>query len=223
MPCVDEEVHQVEFFRNMSLLPVFPLKRIVRNIGNDMVDEEFGKPVVTTSKEDNINSAPKKRINRIILDTKFVQMLNICCSEFLDMIASESCEICEKRDKYHKRKLVSENHVILALDELGLTEYKEYVIKQFKQLSDKNSGKSGSSKNTYRKPCRGTKRKANATGGDDGVVDTVVPVSKLILRKKARARARKKKHFFKQKLSKEEEALLAAEQEKLFQRTTETV
>ena len=102
---------------------------------------------------------------------------------------------------------------------LDLNEYKEYVMKQCSQVNDKNNFKSGSSKNIYRKPYRGVKRKANTSDGDGGNMNAAAPVSKLILRKKAKARLRKKKNFFNKKLSKEEEALLAAEQEKLFQRT----
>lgn len=59
-----------------------------------------------------------------------------CCTEFIHHISSEANEICNKQQK----KTISADHVVLALDTLGFSSYKqaaEAVLKDCKAVAAK--------------------------------------------------------------------------------------
>ena len=43
-----------------------------------------------------------------------------CCTEFIQLISSEANEIC----KQHNKKTINAEHILLALDQLGFSDYK---------------------------------------------------------------------------------------------------
>ena len=122
-----------------SNISIKALRKVVRNIGNDMIKDELNKNSTSTNNKKKRKKKKKKHeiegnINRMILEKKFLQMLHTCCVEFIEMVASESGDVCFKdgntKGQMKKRKYVNADFVIRALDDLGLTEYKGYVMKQ---------------------------------------------------------------------------------------------
>ena len=236
-----------------SNISIKALRKVVRNIGNDMIKDELNKNSTSTNNKKKRKKKKKKHeiegnINRMILEKKFLQMLHTCCVEFIEMVASESGDVCFKdgntKGQMKKRKYVNADFVIRALDDLGLTEYKEYVVKQVKAVilpeeSDfrlkKNTGSSSQiirkkvlvkheetttvpvdNNNNNNNVKKKIKKKRKNTSTTRRTYNDAF--SKKISRNEAKARAKKKRKFFKKKLTPEEEAQLAAEQEQLFQK-----
>ena len=243
-----------------SNISIDALRKVVRNIGNDMIKDELNKNSTSTNNKKKRKKKKKKHeiegnINRMILEKKFLQMLHTCCVEFIEMVASESGDVCFKdgntKGQMKKRKYVNADFVIRALDDLGVTEYKEYVVKQVKAVilpeeSDfrlkKNTGSSSqiirkkvlvkheetttvpvdnnNNNNNVKKKIKKKRKNTSTTRRTYNVTRRTYndAFSKKISRNEAKARAKKKRKFFKKKLTPEEEAQLAAEQEQLFQK-----
>ena len=228
-----------------SNISIDALRKVVRNIGNDMIKDELNKNSTSTNNKKKRKKKKKKHeivgnINRMILEKKFLQMLHTCCVEFIEMVASESGDVCFKdgntKGQMKKRKYVNADFVIRALDDLGLTEYKEYVVKQVKAviLPEESAFRlkknTGSSSQIIRKKVLVKHEETTTVPVDNNNNNNNVKkkikkkrkneyaFSKKISRNEAKARAKKKRKFFKKKLTPEEEAQLAAEQEQLFQK-----
>ena len=230
-----------------SNISIDALRKVVRNIGNDMIKDELNKNSTSTNNKKKRKKKKKKHeiegnINRMILEKKFLQMLHTCCVEFIEMVASESGDVCFKdgntKGQMKKRKYVNADFVIRALDDLGLTEYKEYVMKQVFILPEESDFRlkknTGSSSQIIRKKVMVKHEETTTVPVDNNNVKKKIKkkrkntsttrrtyndaFSKKISRNEAKARAKKKRKFFKKKLTPEEEAQLAAEQEQLFQK-----
>ena len=230
-----------------SNISIKALRKVVRNIGNDMIKDELNKNSTSTNNKKKRKKKKKKHeiegnINRMILEKKFLQMLHTCCVEFIEMVASESGDVCFKdgntKGQMKKRKYVNADFVIRALDDLGLTEYKEYVMKQVFILPEESDFRlkknTGSSSQIIRKKVMVKHEETTTVPVDNNNVQKKIKkkrkntsttrrtyndaFSKKISRNEAKARAKKKRKFFKKKLTPEEEARLAAEQEQLFQK-----
>ena len=222
-----------------SNISIDALRKVVRNIGNDMIKDELNKNSTSTNNKKKRKKKKKKHeiegnINRMILEKKFLQMLHTCCVEFIEMVASESGDVCFKdgntKGQMKKRKYVNADFVIRALDDLGLTEYKEYVMKQVFILPEESDFRlkknTGSSSQIIRKKVLVKHEETTTVPVDNNNVKKKIKkkrkneyaFSKKISRNEAKARAKKKRKFFKKKLTPEEEAQLAAEQEQLFQK-----
>ena len=120
----------------MHAIPQKTLKRMVQGYVNGMLAND--SPEVKTSSKrarDNSRAVASSTMNKVVLERKLVETLNMCCTEFIDMVISESCEICSKANKGAKKNYVHGKHIVSALDELGFLEYKEYVTMQLEKLS----------------------------------------------------------------------------------------
>ena len=198
---------------------------------------EIGQKLQKKRKKKKKKHEIEGNINRMILEKKFLQMLHTCCVEFIEMVASESGDVCFKdgntKGQMKKRKYVNADFVIRALDDLGLTEYKEYVMKQVFILPEESDFRlktnTGSSSQIIRKKVLVKHEETTTVPVDNNNNNNVkkkikkkrkneYAFSKKISRNEAKARAKKKRKFFKKKLTPEEEAQLAAEQEQLFQK-----
>jgi len=96
-------------------------------------------------KKDEDVSLPKATINKVIREclpedvkcTVETQKLILqCCMEFLQLVSSESNEVCRESNK----KMISPEHVIAALQKLG---FKDYIpeVKQVLEESKKEASK----------------------------------------------------------------------------------
>lgn len=92
--------------------------------------------IVGKSKEDA--SLPKATMTKIIKEmlppdvrvARDTQDLLIeCCVEFINLISSESNEVCNRED----RKTIAPEHVLKALEELGFGDYIEEVWTAYEQ------------------------------------------------------------------------------------------
>ena len=55
-----------------------------------------------------------------------------CCNEFIHLLAAEANNVCEKQSK----KLILPDHVLLALDNLGFSEYRQDCLDVMKQMQE---------------------------------------------------------------------------------------
>ncbi|KAG7021593.1 Protein Dr1-like protein, partial [Cucurbita argyrosperma subsp. argyrosperma] len=92
--------------------------------------------IVGKSKEDA--SLPKATMTKIIKEmlppdvrvARDAQDLLIeCCVEFINLVSSESNEVCSKEDK----RTIAPEHVLKALEVLGFSEYIEEVYAAYEQ------------------------------------------------------------------------------------------
>eukprot|EP00944_MAST-04C_sp_MAST-4C-sp1_P003655 g3655.t1 len=74
--------------------------------------------------------------NKVVLEKKMIETLSVCCTEFIDMVISESSEFCLKDNKRTKKNYVHGKHIVRALDELGFLDYKEYVVSQLEKVDN---------------------------------------------------------------------------------------
>lgn len=64
---------------------------------------------------------------RLTSDTR--DLIAACCSEFVQLLSSEANEICEKDSK----KTITPEHVLRALDQLGLERFKREVEEEYER------------------------------------------------------------------------------------------
>lgn len=64
---------------------------------------------------------------RLTSDTR--DLIATCCSEFVQLLSSEANEICEKDSK----KTITPEHVLRALDQLGLERFKREVEEEYER------------------------------------------------------------------------------------------
>lgn len=82
-----------------------------------------------SDKEDEELTIPRAAMNKLIKEllpdirvaTESRDLILQCCSEFIRLITNEANAICEEQQK----KTLSAEHVMEALDKLGLSSYKE--------------------------------------------------------------------------------------------------
>lgn len=78
---------------------------------------------------------------RLTSDTR--ELIAECCSEFVQLLSSEANDICEKE----KKKTITPEHVLRALEQLGLDRFREDVMKEYeKAKSDDRLRSRGSSR-----------------------------------------------------------------------------
>ena len=118
----------------MHAIPKQTLKRMVQGYVNGMLANESPK-VKTSSKQARDDCREDvSNTNKVVLEQKLMEMLGVCCTEFIDMMISESCEYCLKGNKRAKKNYVDGKHIVRALDELGFPDYKEYVVSQLEKV-----------------------------------------------------------------------------------------
>jgi len=77
----------------------------------------------------------KEIVPQVRLSGEAKDLIVNACNEFIHLLASEANTVCEKQSK----KLILPDHVLLALDNLGFSEYKEDCVEVMKQMRDQVS------------------------------------------------------------------------------------
>lgn len=67
---------------------------------------------------------------RLTADTR--ELIVACCTEFVQLLSSEANEICEK----DKKKTITPEHVLRALDTLGMERFKDQVIEEYERAKN---------------------------------------------------------------------------------------
>jgi histone H3/H4 len=76
----------------------------------------------------------KELVPQVRLSGEAKDLIVTACNEFIHLLASESNNVCEKQSK----KLILPDHVLLALDNLGFSEYKDDCVEVMKQMQEEN-------------------------------------------------------------------------------------
>jgi len=74
----------------------------------------------------------KELVPQVRLSGEAKDLIVTACNEFIHLLASESNNVCEKQSK----KLILPDHVLLALDNLGFSEYKDDCVEVMKQMQE---------------------------------------------------------------------------------------
>lgn len=74
---------------------------------------------------------------RLTADTR--DLIANCCSEFVQLLSSEANEICEKDNK----KTISPDHILRALETLGLQSYLPEVKSEYERVRNEEKGRAG--------------------------------------------------------------------------------
>lgn len=72
------------------------------------------------------------KVPQVRLSGEAKDLIVTCCNEFIHLLASEANNVCEKQSK----KLILPDHVLLALDNLGFSEYKQDCLEVMKQMQE---------------------------------------------------------------------------------------
>lgn len=74
----------------------------------------------------------KELVPQMRLSSEAKDLIVTSCNEFIHLLATEANSVCEKQSK----KLILPDHVLLALDNLGFSEYKEDCVDVMKQMQE---------------------------------------------------------------------------------------
>ncbi|CAF0809049.1 unnamed protein product [Brachionus calyciflorus] len=74
----------------------------------------------------------KELVPQVRLSGEAKDLIVTSCNEFIHLLATEANNVCEKQSK----KLILPDHVLLALDNLGFSEYKEDCVDVMKQMQE---------------------------------------------------------------------------------------
>ncbi|RNA01276.1 Dr1 [Brachionus plicatilis] len=74
----------------------------------------------------------KELVPQMRLSSEAKDLIVTSCNEFIHLLATEANNVCEKQSK----KLILPDHVLLALDNLGFSEYKEDCVDVMKQMQE---------------------------------------------------------------------------------------
>jgi len=88
----------------------------------------------------------KELVPQVRLSSEAKDLIVTCCNEFIHLLASEANTVCEKQSK----KLILPDHVLMALDNLGFSEYKKDCLEVMKQMQEETDKRKKLSK-----PCSG--------------------------------------------------------------------
>ncbi len=72
----------------------------------------------------------KEIVPQVRLSGEAKDLIANACNEFIHLLATEANNVCEKQSK----KLILPDHVLVALDQLGFSEYKEDCVEVMKQM-----------------------------------------------------------------------------------------
>ena len=72
------------------------------------------------------------QVPQVRLSGEAKDLIVTCCNEFIHLLASEANTVCEKQSK----KLILPDHILLALDNLGFSEYKKDCLEAMKQMQE---------------------------------------------------------------------------------------
>ena len=72
----------------------------------------------------------KEIVPQVRLSGEAKDLIANACNEFIHLLATEANSVCEKQSK----KLILPDHVLVALDNLGFSEYKEDCVEVMKQM-----------------------------------------------------------------------------------------
>uniref|UniRef100_A0A6M2DNF4 Protein Dr1 n=1 Tax=Xenopsylla cheopis TaxID=163159 RepID=A0A6M2DNF4_XENCH len=106
--------------------------------------DNHGDDLCPAPNEDDELTLPRASINKMIKElvpcvrvaTESRELILNCCTEFIHLISSEANDVCNQ----HNKKTISAEHVLLALDRLGFSDYKleaEAVLKDCKAVAAK--------------------------------------------------------------------------------------
>lgn len=72
------------------------------------------------------------------------ELIAECCTEFVQLLSTEANDICEE----DKRKTITPEHVLRAIEQLGLNKYREKVEEAYERVKelDKQRGKGAQKK-----------------------------------------------------------------------------
>lgn len=74
----------------------------------------------------------KELVPQVRLSGEAKDLIVTCCNEFIHLLAAEANNVCEKQSK----KLILPDHVLLALDNLGFSEYRQDCLEVMKQMQE---------------------------------------------------------------------------------------
>ena len=120
----------------MHAIPKQTLKRMVQGYVNGMLANESPEVKTLSKRARGGGRADVSSTNKVVLEKKMIEALSVCCTEFIDMVISESSEFCLKDNKRAKKNYVHGKHIVRALDELGFLDYKEYVVSQLEKVDN---------------------------------------------------------------------------------------